>query len=58
MEVEIKTAASTKIEKLDIKNRTENFSVKVDGKPSAITFDKNEKIPLKNVKLQALVTVN
>jgi aminopeptidase N len=57
MEVEIKTATGTKTEKLDIKNRTDNFSIKVDGKPSSVTFDRNEKIPLKTVKLHPLVTV-
>jgi aminopeptidase N len=57
MELEIKTARGTKIEKLDIKNREEKFSYKLDGKPTATIFDKNEKIPLKTVKVQPLITV-
>ena len=56
LEVEIKTAGGIKVEKLDIKNRTENFSIKLGGKPTDIKFDKNEKIPLKTLKIQPLVT--
>lgn len=58
LEVEIKTRGGLKIEKLDIKNRADNFTIKVDGKPSEIKFDKNEKIPLKTIKPQPLVTTD
>lgn len=57
LEMEIKTPRGTKIEKLDIKKRQESFTFKVDGKPSEIKLDKNEKIPLKTVKVHSMVTL-
>lgn len=54
MEIEITTAKGTKIEKLEIKKREEVFSLNVDGKPAKIVFDKEEKIPLKTVKILTL----
>jgi len=57
MEIEITTAAGTKIEMVEIKKRVENFSIKVEGKPTKIVFDKDEKIPLKSVKIQPLIMV-
>ncbi len=54
MEVEITTAKGKKTERIEIKKRTENFSLKVDDKPTKIVFDKDEKIPLKSVKIQPL----
>ncbi len=54
MEVEIRTANGTKSEKIEIKKRVESFSIKVDGKPTKIALDKDEKIPLKSVKIQPL----
>ncbi|MDQ3180646.1 MAG: M1 family metallopeptidase [Acidobacteriota bacterium] len=55
MEIDITTAKGAKNEKIEIKKRLETFSIKLDGKPTKITFDKDEKIPLKLVKLQPLV---
>ncbi len=54
MEVEIAIASGRKIEKLQIKNRDEKFTIKLDGEPTKISFDKNLKIPLKLIKLQQL----
>ncbi len=54
MEIEITTANGIKIEKLEIKKREEVFSIKVDGKPIKVIFDKEEKIPLKTVKILTL----
>ncbi len=54
LEVEIKTAKETKVEKFEIKNRTQVFSIKLKNKPTEIIFDKNEKIPLKTVKINPL----
>lgn len=51
MEVEIVTAKGTKNEKIQIVKRTQTFTFSVDGKPREINFDKDEKIPLKMVKL-------
>ncbi len=55
LEIEIKTTNGTKTEKLEIKNRMEIFSFKLNGKPTQIKLDKNEKIPLKTVRIQPLV---
>lgn len=54
MDIEIKTAAGIKTEKIEIKKRIESFSFKVDGKPTKILLDKDEKIPLKSVKMQTI----
>jgi aminopeptidase N len=54
MEIEITTAKGTKTERIEIKKREETFSIKVDGKPTNITFDRSEKIPLKSIKTQPL----
>lgn len=57
IDVEIKTANGAKTEKIEIKKRMENFTFKVDAKPTKIIFDKDEKIPLKTVKFeQAAIT--
>lgn len=55
MEIEITTAKGEKTEKIEIKKRLETFSIKLDGKPTEIEFDKDGKIPLKLVKLQPLI---
>lgn len=57
MEIEIRTAKGAKTEKIEIKKRLETFSIKVDGRPTEVIFDKGEKIPLKLVKLQPLVSM-
>ena len=58
MEIEITTAKRTKTERIEIKKREETFSLKIDGKPTNITFDKDEKIPLKSVKIQPMTMAN
>jgi aminopeptidase N len=55
MEVEVTTATGTKTEKIVIKKRVENFSIKLDGKPTETILDKDEKIPLKLVKYERLI---
>jgi aminopeptidase N len=57
MEVEITTANGTKTEKIEIKKRIENLSLKLDGKPVKVILDKDEKIPVKLIKYQSLATV-
>ena len=54
LDVEIKTAKGVITEKIEIKKRLETFSIKLDGKPSKIEFDKDVKIPLKLLKLLPL----
>lgn len=51
LEVEIETAGGRKTEQLDIRKRTQVFSIKVDGKPTKLNFDKEYKIPLKTIKM-------
>ncbi len=55
MEVEITTVTGTKTEKIEVKKRVENFSIKLDGKPTETILDKDEKIPLKLVKYERLI---
>jgi aminopeptidase N len=47
LEVEIKTPSGTKIEKLDIKNRTENFSLKLTANPRKSNSTKTKRFRLK-----------
>jgi aminopeptidase N len=54
MDVEITTTNGTKNEKIEIKKRVENFSFKLDAKPTKIILDKDEKIPLKLIKYQPI----
>jgi len=51
MEVEIETAEGAKIEKIKIDKRHQIFTFKTGAKPLKITFDKEEKIPIKSVKI-------
>ena len=54
MEIEITTANGTKTERIEIRKREETFSLKIDGEPTNIRFDKDEKIPLKSIKIHPL----
>jgi aminopeptidase N len=54
LEVEIRTAKGTKTEKIKVDKRVQTISLPVDGKPSKITIDKMEKIPIKAVKVLAM----
>ncbi len=51
LEIEIKTPNSTKTDKIQIVKRVQTFNLQVDGKPSKVTFDKSEKIPIKMIKV-------
>ncbi len=48
--VEITTANGTQNQAIEIKKRTETFSIKLDEKASKVMLDREEKIPLKLVK--------
>jgi aminopeptidase N len=58
IDVQIKTSAGTKTEKIEVKNRRQNFSLKVNAAPTEIKLDVNEKIPLKTVRIQPLFVHN
>ena len=53
LDVEIITPNGTKTETLEVKQRVQTFTIKLDGKPTKINFDKDLKIPLKTVKLSS-----
>ena len=53
LDVEITTARGVKFEKLQIKDREQSFSIKLDAEPTKIVFDKDLKIPLKSLKIQS-----
>ncbi len=53
MEVEIKTAKGQKTKMIEITKRLETFSIQLDGPPTSVTFDPDEKIPLKTIRDRA-----
>jgi aminopeptidase N len=55
LEIGIKTQSGTKIEKIELKKREEVFKFQLSQKPLDIILDKDEKIPLKTVKVQSLI---
>ena len=54
LEAAIKTAKGTQTEKLDIKKRGEVLTIQLKDKPTGVIFDKDFKIPLKEIKLHSL----
>lgn len=54
MEVEIQTASGPMIQKIEINKRIQVVSLKVPGKPTKIFLDKEDKIPVKTVKVLPL----
>jgi aminopeptidase N len=58
LEIEIVTPSGTKIEKIKIDKRTQNFSIPLDENPTDIRFDRNVKIPLKSIRVQSPATAD
>lgn len=54
LEIDIITAGGSKTEKIDVSKRVEMFKFQLDGRPTKISVDKNDKIPLKTVKVLPL----
>ncbi|MGI8670349.1 MAG: M1 family metallopeptidase [Aridibacter sp.] len=54
LDVEITTAAGKQTEKILVNKRTQSFTIPVKAKLQLLTFDKNFKIPLKDIKLSKL----
>lgn len=50
LELEIKTAKGIRKEKITINKRLQTFALKIGSKPLQISFDKDEKIPLKTIR--------
>lgn len=51
MDLVIKTASDTVTKPIDIKKRVEILTFKLDGKPTELSLDPQDKIPLKTVKI-------
>lgn len=54
LDIEIPTGSLTQTEKIEVSKPAETFSFKVNGKPGKLVIDRNEKIPLKTVKVLPL----
>ena len=57
LDVEVVTQRGTKSEKINVTKRLETFNIALDSAPKSVTFDPNEKIPLKTIserKIQML----
>ena len=52
MDLQVSTESGTFNEKINLTKRAETFSIKLDGAPTDIVFDKDLKIPLKTLKLE------
>ena len=52
MDLEIKTASGAVTKPIELKKRVEVLTFKLDGKPTELSFDPQENIPLKAVKIQ------
>jgi aminopeptidase N len=52
MDLEIKTASGAVTKPIELKKRVEVLTFKLDGKPTELSFDPQENIPLKTVKIQ------
>jgi aminopeptidase N len=57
MDVQITTPAGKKVEHINITKRLETFTLKVDGRPSAIKFDPEDNLPIKTVKQGKLLAL-
>lgn len=54
LEIEIETGAIKRTEKIEITKRSELFKIKVEAKPGRLIVDRNEKIPIKTVKMGSI----
>ncbi len=54
LEIEITTPSGTVTEKVELKKRLETFSFTISEPPSKLAIDKNEKIPIKSLKIASL----
>lgn len=57
VDIEIKTARGTAMQKIDLSKRVQTFSLKVDGKPTTTKFDPTGKLVLMTVKERPLVSL-
>ena len=57
MDVAFKIGSREVEEKIEMTKRVQTFSFKTNGHPTGISLDRDEKIPLKRVKIRPLVTL-
>lgn len=57
LEVEIHLSKTIQNEKIQINEREQTFRIAIDEKPSLVSFDKDFKIPLKEIELSKLTMV-
>ncbi len=53
LELEIQTARGTTTEKIELKQRVETFKFRVNARPTKLVVDKNDNVPIKDVKILA-----
>lgn len=56
MEIEIQTAAGPVIQKIQVNKRLQVVNIKLGSRPTRLLLDKDNKIPIKTVKVMPLVT--
>ena len=54
LDVEVHSGRNVSAEKIELRKRVETFRIKVASRPTKLVFDKDEKIPLKMVKILPL----
>ena len=54
LDLEIRTPRGTTTEKVELRKRTETFHFKAAARPTQLTFDKDEKVPVKTLKILPL----
>ncbi|MGD9560961.1 MAG: M1 family metallopeptidase [Pyrinomonadaceae bacterium] len=54
LDVEIQTARETRTERAELTKRLDVFRFRVNGRPTRVTIDKDEKVPLKTLRVQPL----
>lgn len=57
LDIEIKSGVRATNEKIDLTKRIQTFTIKVPARPTNLTIDKEEKIPVKTVKIRPLRVV-
>lgn len=54
LDLEIQTARGTTAEKIEITSRAQTFKFKLNARPTKLVVDKDEKVPIKDVKILPL----
>jgi hypothetical protein len=54
LSVDIVTAKGTRTEKFQLERKTHSFQIPLEGEPTSVNFDPNERIPLKKMNIDRL----